>query len=302
MSVVVTVVDDRADPGPWYRLSRFTGPMAAATRIGEVYMTSAQTMVDNVLGAVGTEKIRWLNILDHGNPRGLQLGSDWVSMATVGIYEPTLRRLAGHFTPNATVHLQHCEIGNNDALMRTLARFWGCKVRAGRGLHNPVYRVNLSLSPYRICNATRCWNEEPPKHEKMCCFPAGTPIWSPQGMRPIESFAPGEPLFARDTGGATKVAAVTKLEQHRGRFPLKNLRTAEGGKLSVTDGHRFMDPALGWTATEDLSAGGSLNAIERPRVLTSATPEAPVSEVFNLRVEGLANYYVGREGLLARDH
>jgi hypothetical protein len=50
--IEVSAIDDRADPGEWWRLPRYAGPMASATRTGEVYMTSVSTMVANVLSAI----------------------------------------------------------------------------------------------------------------------------------------------------------------------------------------------------------------------------------------------------------
>ena len=129
----VTVVDD----------SDYVGWAASATRIGEVYMTDTSSMVTNVLAASGRNPISRLNILDHGNPKGVQIGNDWITMTNVASFVPVLSRLRGHFTSGGFVHLQHCNAGQNLDLMRTLAAAFGVPVYAGTGLHNPVYRFNF---------------------------------------------------------------------------------------------------------------------------------------------------------------
>jgi len=146
--IEVSAIDDRADPGEWWRIPRYTGPMAAATRTGEVYMTSVSTMVANVLSAIsaGTpaeRKMHRLNILDHGNARAIEIGDDVIGTSNVAGYAAELGRLSGKFSPRGYVHLQHCEAGGNRALMTALAGIFGVPVVAGTGLHNPIYRANF---------------------------------------------------------------------------------------------------------------------------------------------------------------
>lgn len=129
----VTVVDD----------SDYVGWAASATRIGEVYMADTSSMVTNVLAASGQNPISRLNILDHGNPNGVQIGNDWITMTNVASFVPVLSRLRGHFTSGGFVHFQHCNAGQNLDLMRTLAAAFGVPVYAGTGAHNPVYRFNF---------------------------------------------------------------------------------------------------------------------------------------------------------------
>ena len=130
----ITVVDD----------SDHVGWLASATRIGEVYMTNVATMVANVLAELGTtRKMSRLNILDHGNSSGFEVGSDWVDVTSVVTFEPTLTRLRGKFEQNGFVHLQACEVGQNRVLLLELARIFNVPIYAGTGLHNPVYRFNF---------------------------------------------------------------------------------------------------------------------------------------------------------------
>jgi hypothetical protein len=100
-------------------------------------------MVDNVLKKLGKNAITRLNILDHGNPDGIQLGSDWITTTTLPLYSVQLSRLTGYFSSDGLVHLQHCEAGQNKDLLVALARAFGVPVYAGTGKHNSTMRFNL---------------------------------------------------------------------------------------------------------------------------------------------------------------
>jgi hypothetical protein len=138
----ITVVNDNS----------VTGWLAAATRIGEVYMTDVRSMVANVLAKAGRTPITRLNILDHGNSSGGDFGTDWIDNATFATFEPTLILLRGHFAPNGFVHLQHCDIGSNHALLIRFARAFGVPVVGGTGAQNPIYRFNTGN--YDRCDAS----------------------------------------------------------------------------------------------------------------------------------------------------
>lgn len=148
MGLEVTVIDD----------SDHVGTAAALTRAGEIYMKCVQTMVDNVLAHLRARapysrtcspatrthgSMSRLNILDHGNSSGVEIGTDWITPGTFGTFRPQLRRLAGRFDDEGFVHLQQCEVGQNIGLLQQFADVFGVPVVAGRGLHNPVYRANL---------------------------------------------------------------------------------------------------------------------------------------------------------------
>jgi hypothetical protein len=133
MGIEITVIDD-SDKVGW---------LASATRIGEIYMTSVTTMVDNVKKKIGNNKISRLNILDHGNKSGIQIGNDWVSNTSLPNYQGKLRELQPYFEANGIVHLQHCNVGQNRTLLLSLARIFGVSVYAGTGKHNPIYRFNF---------------------------------------------------------------------------------------------------------------------------------------------------------------
>jgi len=123
--------------------SGFTGWVAAASRTGEVYMTSVESMVTNVLNAIGQSLMTRLNILDHGSEYQIQIGTDIVAPANFKRYETTFRLLRGHFAQGGFVHLQHCKVGRNQRLLHMFAEAFGVPVVAATGKHNSLFRFNL---------------------------------------------------------------------------------------------------------------------------------------------------------------
>lgn len=138
----ITVVDD----------SDIVGWVAGAARVGEVYMTDVRSMVTNVARQAGRRPIDRLNILDHGNSSGVEMGTDWIDETNFTTFEPFFILLRGRFARNGFVHLQHCEVGSNHRLLTLFARAFGVRVYAGTGAHNPVYRFNLG--DYDYCDPT----------------------------------------------------------------------------------------------------------------------------------------------------
>lgn len=123
--------------------SDFVGFLAAATRWGEVEFSDVDSLVRGVRARVGSASLRRLNILDHGNARGLELGKDWITAASLSLYRQRLSLLSGLFTSGGFVHLQHCDVGQNHALLSAVSAIFNVPVYAGTGKHNPVYRFNF---------------------------------------------------------------------------------------------------------------------------------------------------------------
>ena len=123
----------------------FVGKAAVVTRLGWNYvsMDSVKTMVDGTLTKLGSsDRLKRLNIMDHGNRSGMHFGADWVDETTLSSFAADIRRLSGHFTDGGFVHLQGCDVGQDSALLKAFAALVGVRVVAGKGAQNPVYRFN----------------------------------------------------------------------------------------------------------------------------------------------------------------
>ena len=133
MSVDITAID----------ASGIVGFLAAATRLGEVEFSDVQSLDRGVRARAGAGSLRRLNILDHGNPDGIELGRDWITVTSLPIYRLLLGQLSELFVPGGFVHLQHCGAGQNHGLLCAMSAIIKVPVYAGTGKHNPVYRFNL---------------------------------------------------------------------------------------------------------------------------------------------------------------
>lgn len=90
--------------------SDHVGLAAALTRTHELTMNDVSSMVRNLLAYLHPyarrcdpqtrnprNKLRRLNILDHGNAHGIQMGTDRIDGATLPHFPPILRPLASSF-------------------------------------------------------------------------------------------------------------------------------------------------------------------------------------------------------------
>jgi hypothetical protein len=126
-----------------------TGRFAAASRLNEIYMADALTMVTNVLAQLRSNppysrvcapgqrtaaRISRLDIIDHGAIDSIQLGKDKVSAANFDrSFRATLLPLAIHFEKDGFAHLQNCFAGGQITLLEKFADTWGVPIVAGKG-------------------------------------------------------------------------------------------------------------------------------------------------------------------------
>jgi hypothetical protein len=100
---------------------------------GTVWINDVRSMITNVLAKAEKKKITRLNIIDHGNPTGCYIGTDWITVNNFENFSPFLGKLYPAFEKDGFVHLQHCQMGQNKNLMRMFAQIFGVAVYAGTG-------------------------------------------------------------------------------------------------------------------------------------------------------------------------
>jgi hypothetical protein len=120
-----------------------------------------------------------LNVMDHGNQSGAQIGDDWLATtADVTRHAADLGRLRSSFASGAIVHMQNCEVGQNQALICALATAFGTPVYAGTGFHNAL--LGFNFGDYVRCEPSGAFNPN-----------AGRPPTPP--APPRENFASTDP-------------------------------------------------------------------------------------------------------------
>jgi hypothetical protein len=98
-----------------------------------VWIFDVKTMVTNVLLKANKRKILRLNIIDHGNKDGCFFGEDWITTGNFEKFAPHLGLLSSALDKSGFVHLQHCEVGQNENLLQLFAAIFGVPVYAGTG-------------------------------------------------------------------------------------------------------------------------------------------------------------------------
>jgi hypothetical protein len=76
-------------------------------------MRDVGSMVHAVLTRLRKAKLRQLNIIDHGNERGFELGDDVVTADNIGQHARQLGKLRGRFTAAGFAHLQQRNTTNS---------------------------------------------------------------------------------------------------------------------------------------------------------------------------------------------
>jgi Flp pilus assembly pilin Flp len=140
------------------------------------------------------------------------------------------------------------------------------------------------------------------------CFVAGTPVATETGLRPIESIAVGERVWARNeqTGEDALARVVQRFitpDSHVIGVDIP-IDLARHEVLRVTENHRFYVPDRGWVPARELDGSRLVSIVPRGPPLAGATAIESWGErttVYNIEVEGLHTYFVGEARVLVHN-
>jgi hypothetical protein len=126
------------------------------------------------------------------------------------------------------------------------------------------------------------------------CFPAGTPIRTPEGFKMIEELQPGDLVLSRyewEPGGPVESKRVE--EMFTRISPLLRLR-AGGHEIRVTPEHAFYAEGRGWLAAGFLEVGDRLHTLECVKApVEEISQTSEVVTVYNFSVADFHTYFVG---------
>ncbi len=160
---------------------------------------------------------------------------------------------------------------------------------------------------------------------RLVCFPAGTPVHTTAGLKPIERIEAGERVWAYDHVRLQWAEReVVEVFQHLNEGPVATIRV-DGETLRATGGHPFwvvrgegladrpLPVRIGayepggrqpgrWVLAQDLRPGDVV-LLRRGEmtVLASVQVADAVVRVYNFRVADLQNYAIGRSGVLVHN-
>jgi RHS repeat-associated protein len=128
------------------------------------------------------------------------------------------------------------------------------------------------------------------------CFPAGTPIRTPHGSKPIELIKPGDLVLSRweyDPNGPVETKIAQELVVRVS--VLLNVHVS-GQVIRATPEHPFFVEGRGWTGAAFLESGDRLHTLEGDfRVVEAVTDAGEVATVYNFPVADYRTYFLGTD-------
>lgn len=132
------------------------------------------------------------------------------------------------------------------------------------------------------------------------CFPAGTTVIALSGPTAIETLRVGDRVLTQDVRSGELTYKTVHETTLRPATPLVKL-TIGAETLRATPGHPFWVVGHGWRIAKFLKPGDVLHGVNGA-VVVDAVEEARPTEVYNLVVSDVHNYFVGQQRLLVHDN
>ncbi|HEY2158711.1 MAG TPA: Hint domain-containing protein [Isosphaeraceae bacterium] len=135
---------------------------------------------------------------------------------------------------------------------------------------------------------------------RLSCFGAGTTVQTILGTRPIENLNVGDLVLTQDTNtGKLGYRPITVVHHNP---PSPTFEVSLGGNAIVSSHfHRFWVAGRGWVMARDLKEGDPIRTLGGVAKVTKIET-GEVQPVFNLDVEGDADFFVGDAAALVHDN
>jgi hypothetical protein len=131
------------------------------------------------------------------------------------------------------------------------------------------------------------------------CFVPGTPVWTPEGPRPIEQLEIGDLVLAQNPGTGELAYRAVLLTTTGDPSSVWQIRLAKES-IGTTSGHRFWVNGRGWAMAKTLEPCMRLHSLDGP-VEVEAILESEKVQCHNLVVDEFHTYFVGKSKLLVHD-
>jgi hypothetical protein len=144
-----------------------------------------------------------------------------------------------------------------------------------------------------------------PELDPAICFPAGTPVATPSGPRPIEQLQPGDEVLSFDNE-LSEILVTTIADTTRGRTSRWVQVDVGSTVIRATGSHRFwVSSKRDWCQADDLQPGMTLlncdGRILEVRDVSIDLVESGWEATYNISIPGTENYFVGDVALLVHN-
>ncbi|MCU7859700.1 MAG: hypothetical protein KZQ86_07680, partial [Candidatus Thiodiazotropha sp. (ex Lucinoma kastoroae)] len=134
-------------------------------------------------------------------------------------------------------------------------------------------------------------------------FSSGTLVHTEDGLRSIEEISIGDWVWATDAEtGEHELKTVTHLIQGDREYELFKIAFEKGEVITATADHSFFAENQ-WINAQDLKVGNkaSIFSDAEPSIIVGIEKEVKEEKVFNLTVDGLHAFHVGKAGYLVHN-
>ena len=142
-------------------------------------------------------------------------------------------------------------------------------------------------------------SQSSPSQQRAECFAAGTPVWTRNGMTPIEKIRIGDLALAQDPESgelAFKPVVATTIR------PAGKLVKVTVGRdtFETSQGHLYWVAGQGWCKAQRLDSGMQLHCLQGSQPVSSVDDGVDAA-TYNMVVADFHTYFVGEERVLSHD-
>jgi hypothetical protein len=137
------------------------------------------------------------------------------------------------------------------------------------------------------------------------CFPADTTVLVDGALVQISTVVSGQMVGSLHCKQATeRLEQIEAVEEHEGKFECRDIVLESGNRIGVVDAHCFMLDSGQWIAAQDLKNGLRLKTFSGTVGIKSVATRAEpfVGRVYNLKIRGTDQYFIGKDKLIVRDY
>ena|GEM_PF-6897998 len=150
-------------------------------------------------------------------------------------------------------------------------------------------------------------HKPPPPPKPRACFTSDMPVWLDGSLVPISTLATGQSVaIAGPSLALSRPRQIRQVQQHFGIFECWDIILETGRTLTVADEHYLLLAGTPerWISSRNLKAGAKLQSVSAP-ITVKAVLKRPfplIGTVYNLDIAGSDRYFVGLDGIVARDY